>query len=91
MKILVKSQQIFRIAALVFAIALCAHAEVTLSPLISNHMVIQRNLPVHIWGMAAEGENVSVTFRGETRAATPDQFGRWSVYLPPEEAAGRSS
>jgi sialate O-acetylesterase len=88
MKFLVKSQQIFQTAALVFAMALCARAEITLSPLISNHMVIQRNLPVHIWGMAAEGEKVSVTFRGETHAATPDQFGRWSVYLPPEEAGG---
>jgi len=51
-------------------------------------MVIQRGLPVHIWGMAEPGETVSVAFRGETRSTAADTLGRWSVYLAPAEAGG---
>ena len=51
-------------------------------------MVVQRDLPVHVWGMAAPGENVSVTFRGETRSAIAGQLGRWSLYLRPGAAGG---
>lgn len=51
-------------------------------------MVIQRDLPVHVWGFAAVGENIQVIFRGESRATTADRLGRWSVYLAPREAGG---
>jgi sialate O-acetylesterase len=51
-------------------------------------MVVQRDMPVHIWGMAAPGEAVQVSFRGETRSTTAGQLGRWSVYLSPGAAGG---
>jgi hypothetical protein len=38
------------------------NAAVSVSPLFSNHMVLQRNKPVPVYGTAASGENVSVTF-----------------------------
>ena len=44
-----------------------AQAQVTLPKILSSHMVVQRDLPVHVWGLAAPGEAVSATFRGETR------------------------
>ncbi len=51
-------------------------------------MVVQRNLPVHVWGTAAANEEVSVTFRGETRSVQATPLGRWSLYLKPGEAGG---
>jgi sialate O-acetylesterase len=69
-------------------LALPAFAEVKLPHVLAEHMVIQRDLPVHIWGTATPGEAVTVSFRGATRAASQDTFGRWSVYLPPCEAGG---
>lgn len=51
-------------------------------------MVVQRDLPVHVWGMAPAGEDVHVTFRGETRTAKAGELGRWSVYLQPGSAGG---
>jgi sialate O-acetylesterase len=51
-------------------------------------MVVQRDLPVHVWGSAAEGEQVTVTFRGETRSTTADRLGLWSLYLAPGGAGG---
>ena len=56
-------------------------AQVTLPTILTSHMVVQRDLPVHVWGMAAPGEGVSVSFREETRATTAGRLGRWSVYL----------
>jgi sialate O-acetylesterase len=63
-------------------------AQVTLPKVLSSHMVVQRDQPVHVWGMAAPGENVSVSFRGETQSTVTGNLGRWSVYLRPGEAGG---
>lgn len=65
-----------------------APAQVTLPKILSSHMVIQRDLPVHVWGMAAPGEQVSVSFRGQTRSAAASELGRWSLYLTPGAAGG---
>lgn len=73
---------------LISALANSAHADVTLPLLLADHMVVQRGLPVHVWGMAAAQEAVTVTFRGDTRSTTADEFGRWSLYLPVGEAGG---
>jgi sialate O-acetylesterase len=51
-------------------------------------MVVQRDLPVHVWGMAQPGEQVSVTFRGETKSAAATRLGRWSLYFKPGAAGG---
>jgi sialate O-acetylesterase len=69
---------------------LCTAAvgEVTLPSVLADHMVVQRGLPVHLWGTAAPHENVAVTFRGETKSASADELGRWSLYLSPGEAGG---
>ena len=63
-------------------------AQVALPKILTSHMVVQRDLPVHLWGMAAPGEDVSVSFRGETRSVKAGQLGRWSVYLAPGAAGG---
>lgn len=68
--------------------AIPVRADVTLPALLADHMVIQRGLPVHVWGMAAPHETVSVAFRGQTKAATTDDDGRWSVFMSPGEAGG---
>jgi sialate O-acetylesterase len=67
---------------------LTAPAEVTLPALFSDHMVIQRNLPVHVWGRATPGEAVAVTFQSGAASATADSLGFWSVRLPALDAGG---
>ncbi len=63
-------------------------AAVKLPTLVADHMVVQRGLPVHIWGKADPGEAVSVNFRGETGTAVADDLGQFSVYLTPGAAGG---
>jgi sialate O-acetylesterase len=65
-----------------------ARAQVVLPKVLASHMVVQRDLPVHVWGMAAPGEPVSVSFRGETESATASELGRWGLYLKPGAAGG---
>ncbi|MBC8081912.1 MAG: sialate O-acetylesterase [Hymenobacter sp.] len=66
-----------------------AHATVRLPRLVGNHMVLQRGQPLVLWGWAAPGEAVSVTFRGRTTAAKTDGTdGKWTVTLPAAPAGG---
>ena len=78
----------FRFLLPLAVLASSAHAAVTLPYLIADHMVVQRGLPVHVWGKADPGEVVAVTFRGSERRSTTDSLGRWSVHLPPGDAGG---
>lgn len=68
------------LTALLFAAA-PARADVTLNALFDDHMVLQRDIPVSIHGAAEPGEKVSVAFAGQSKSATADQDGRWSVRL----------
>jgi len=71
-----------------FAFCAAASAQITLPKVLTSHMVVQRGVPVHVWGLAAPSEQVSVTFRGETGATTANDLGRWSVFLKPGAAGG---
>ena len=62
---------------------LTASADVTLAPLFTDHAVLQRDKPVPVWGRAAPGEKVTVTFRDQTAQATAGPDGRWGVRLKP--------
>lgn len=68
--------------------AAIAMGQITLPRILSDHMVIQRDLPVHVWGTAAPSEQVTVIFRGETRSTEADRLGQWSVDLVPGGAGG---
>ena len=77
------------VAALLAAgVAPRALGEVKLPGILGSHMVVQRDLPLHIWGWAAPDEKVAVSFHGVTRQATADRLGNWNVWLPPESAGG---
>ena len=78
---------IFLSAALLLS-SVIASSQVTLPKVLSSHMVVQRDLPVHIWGDAPPGQPVTVSFRGETRGTETGPTGHWSVYLKPGAAGG---
>jgi len=63
-------------------------ADVTLPAVLSSHMVLQRDMPVPIWGQAAPGERVTVQFRGQTHSTQADAQGQWLVKLAPLAAGG---
>lgn len=58
-----------------------ARAEVKPAPLFGDGMVLQRELPVPVWGTADKGEKVTVTFCGQTVSAVADEQGKWCLKL----------
>ncbi|MCD8289488.1 MAG: sialate O-acetylesterase [Prevotella sp.] len=67
---------------------LCAEAKVVLPALISDGMVLQRDVPNKLWGKADAGETVTVRFLKKTYTAAADENGDWSVVLPAVKAGG---
>src|SRR5260370_8237096 len=63
-------------------LTLRAGAEVSLPKLFSSHMVLQRDMPIHVWGSAAAGEKITLELHGLTASASTHDAGRCSVYLP---------
>ena len=48
---------------------------------ISDHMVLQREKPVAVWGWADAGESVTVAFAGQSKSATANADGKWILKL----------
>ena len=69
-------------------IARTASAEVRLPQMLSNHAVLQREAPIHIWGWAEPGEKLSVHFHDQTVSTTATELGEWGLWLMPEHAGG---
>jgi sialate O-acetylesterase len=68
--------------------ATAAHAEVRLPRVFGDHMVLQREQPIHVWGWADPAERVTVRFHDQNSAVQADDLGKWSAYLRPEQAGG---
>src|SRR5688572_2514056 len=75
------AQSLVGIVLLVVSPAWCA--AITLAPVFSDHMVLQREREMPIWGTAAAGEKVTVEYAGKKAEATADEKGDWMAKLPP--------
>ena len=75
-------------AAVVLVLAVQARADVKLPEVLSDHVVLQRGVPIHLWGWADPGEAVTVTLENDKASATADKIGVWSVKLPVRPAGG---
>lgn len=62
--------------------------QIRLPHVLSDHAVLQRGVPIHIWGWATPGAAVKVAFHDQAADATADRLGKWSVWLQPEVAGG---
>ena len=60
-----------------------AGAAVALSEMFGSHMVLQRDMPVPLWGTADPAEKITVVFRDQKKTAVTDAQGKWRVTLDP--------
>jgi sialate O-acetylesterase len=60
---------------------LSANAKVLLPQILSSNMVLQRDEPILIWGFAAPGEKVTVSFAGQVKKAIANATGTWELTL----------
>ena len=77
-----------RALALALLLAAPAAADVELAQLFRDGAVLQRDVPVPVWGTAEPGEQVAVAIAGQTATATAGEDGRWRVALAPLAAGG---
>jgi sialate O-acetylesterase len=68
--------------AAILVTAMPASADVRLPKIFTDHMMLQRDLPVRVWGWADAGEAVSVTLAGKSAATKADKQGQWKIELP---------
>lgn len=71
-----------------FTVLLPLSAKVRLPRLVSDRMVLQRDVELKIWGWASPGEKVTVRFQGKHYNTETDATGSWQVLLPPQKAGG---
>ncbi|AKD53893.1 sialate O-acetylesterase [Spirosoma radiotolerans] len=63
-------------------------AQLRLPKLISDGMVLQRDVTLTIWGWATPGERITVRFKDKTYKTVTDARGQWQLKLPPMTAGG---
>lgn len=80
-------RHIFLFASLLL-LTFASKAEVKLPQLIGDHMVLQRNVKLKIWGWAAVGERVTVSFNGKKVSTVTSKDNKWVVILPAMQAGG---
>ena len=64
-----------------------ARAAVKPNSLFSDNAVLQQETPIPVWGVAKEGEKVTVTLDGQS-ASTTAKDGKWKVMLPAHKDGG---
>ncbi len=76
-------------ALLLIPAVLCG-ADLRLAGMFGDHMVLQRDVPVPVWGWAAPGEKVNIEFAGQKKSAAAAASGKWMVKLDPMTASAES-
>ena len=59
-----------------------------LHSLFSENTVLQRDMPVPVWGWTKPGETVTVSMEGKTASATAGADGKWLAKIGPFSAGG---
>lgn len=59
-----------------------------LGHLFSDHVVLQRNQPINIWGWAESGSTVKIAFNGQKFQGDANEMGKWMITLPAMKAGG---
>ncbi len=87
-------QLVFRLNSVVYTllsiIACTWHAQAQLKPskLFATGMILQREVPIPVWGTANAGDSVFVTFNSVIDTTVADNNGKWKVIFPALNAGG---
>ncbi len=65
-----------------------SNAQIRLPQMIRDSMILQRDLPLKIWGWASPGEKIRIRFNGKQVNTTAASGGKWQAKFPPMKAGG---
>ncbi|MBT7854242.1 MAG: hypothetical protein HN675_13065, partial [Opitutae bacterium] len=60
--------------------------ELRFAKIFTDHCVLQRDMPVPVWGWAEPQTEVHVEFAGQAKNTTSDKAGKWMIKLDPMPA-----
>ncbi|WP_163407090.1 sialate O-acetylesterase [Flavobacterium ajazii] len=75
----------------VFAITVFSNlitAQIRVNSLFNDHMVLQRDVDIPVWGTASVNESVTVLLNGKSVVVQADGKGNWIAKLPKQKAGG---
>jgi len=70
---------------LVFLFPFYSFAQLKLASVFGDHMILQRNKPIVIWGFNTPNSIVKIRFDSENREIITNSLGRWEVIFPAKE------
>jgi sialate O-acetylesterase len=73
---------------LLHAFPLFSEGQVRLPRLVSDSMILQRDMPVKVWGWASPGEHIEIHFNNQVYKTISDAAGNWKVIINPTGAGG---
>jgi sialate O-acetylesterase len=72
----------------VFFIVPATQAQLTTSKLFGDHMVLQRNHDIPVWGQSVKKAKISVSFNKQLLTVKADELGNWKATLHPMQEGG---
>ncbi len=75
-------------ALLLALLSSAVHCEVRLAHIFTDHLVLQRQQPIHVWGSARQGEEIEVELNRQSVRSSADAQGHWRAVLQAEAAGG---
>ena len=63
-------------------------AQLKVARLFSDHVVLQRQKPIPVWGWATAKDKITLTLAGQTQTTITDANGKWTLKFSPLEAGG---
>lgn len=73
---------------IVMATSLLVNAQIKMPHIFSNHMVLQRNAAIPVWGTAPANKLITLEMNGLKTEVTSSTSGNWKAYLPSFDAGG---
>jgi len=86
-------RKIISVRLIIIFLSMCglyqfANANVNLPKIFADHMVLQQNQKIIIWGWASPNEKVTVTLNRQKANVKADAHGKWLLELSPQIAGG---
>jgi len=71
-----------------FFFAFHGFTQVLMPGIFGDHMVLQRDQPVPVWGWSSPGEKLAVKINNQSKQTKADRTGHWRITLDPQPAGG---
>ncbi|MEA1996653.1 MAG: hypothetical protein U9N45_03405, partial [Gemmatimonadota bacterium] len=81
-------KSIFLVSGFLAILATAAAADLSLSKMFGDNMVLQRWMRTPVWGIDRPGERVKIEIAGHSAITVADEGGKWIAWLEGLEAGG---